>query len=79
MHKTITFYSILFCLTVFTSTKSGGANPATSFIENRGQWHEEVLFKAAIPDGDLFVLKNGLGDTVKKVIITVFLMALLIC
>ncbi len=30
------------------------------FIENKGQWPSEVLFKASIPGGDLYILKNKL-------------------
>ena len=30
------------------------------FIENKGQWNNSVLFKAPIPGGDLYILKNKL-------------------
>ncbi len=30
------------------------------FIENKGQWNAEVFFKASIPGGDLYILKNKL-------------------
>ena len=30
------------------------------FVENKGQWHDAVLYKSAIPGGDLYVLKNAL-------------------
>ena len=33
---------------------------ADSFIENKGQWNNSVLFKAPIPGGDLYILKNKL-------------------
>lgn len=30
------------------------------FIENKGQWHPDVMFRTAIPGGDLYILKNKL-------------------
>ena len=47
-------------LSLFLINYSGYANPVTQFIENKGQWHDDVLFKASIPGGDLYVLKNKL-------------------
>ena len=38
----------------------GDGSKAARFIENRGQWHKQVLFKAAIPGGDLYILNNKL-------------------
>jgi gliding motility-associated-like protein len=37
------------------------ANTNYLFIENKGQWPSEVLFKADIPGGFLFVKKSGLS------------------
>jgi len=45
---------------IFFSWSMTFANQVTQFIENQGQWHEDVLFKARIPNGDLYVLKNRL-------------------
>jgi gliding motility-associated-like protein len=45
---------------LFLAITRGFANPVTHFVENRGQWHADVLFKASIPGGDLYVLKNKL-------------------
>lgn len=44
------------------SFTSFSAQPSAKyiFIENKGQWHPDVLFKASIPGGFLFVKKNGL-------------------
>ncbi len=36
------------------------AHEGVRFIENKGQWHEQVIFKASIPGGDFYVLKNKL-------------------
>ncbi len=44
----------------FISVKVFGNGPGTRFIENKGQWHNEVLYKAAILGGDLYILKNKL-------------------
>lgn len=35
-------------------------NSGYKFIENKGQWHEDVAFKASIPGGDLYVLNDRL-------------------
>lgn len=55
MRKLIFLVSFLFIVIT-----CGFANPATHFVENKGQWHADVLFKASIPGGDLYVLKNKL-------------------
>jgi gliding motility-associated-like protein len=36
------------------------ATPLFQFVENKNQWEKEVLFRADIPDGFLFLKKNGL-------------------
>jgi gliding motility-associated-like protein len=57
--KLTLFVKYIVCFFLFTwSSFYGLAGPATYFIENKGQWHPDVLFKAAIPGGDLYVLKN---------------------
>jgi gliding motility-associated-like protein len=55
LRKFIFLVSFLFNAIIFVF-----ANPATHFVENKGQWHADVLFKASIPGGDLYVLKNRL-------------------
>ncbi len=56
--KTILLFSILFTITfaVYASKPSG----QYIFIENKGQWHSDILFKANIPGGFLFVKNSGL-------------------
>ncbi len=46
-------------LLIFLST-TAGAHGLAPFVENKGQWHEDVFYKASIPGGDLYVLKNKL-------------------
>lgn len=48
---------LILCFTGFSQTFAHGLAP---FIENKGQWHEDVYFKTSIPGGDLYVLKNKL-------------------
>ncbi len=51
------FLCFLFFLSI--SITSYGSK-VTRFIENKGQWHQDVKFKASIPGGDIYVLKNKL-------------------
>ncbi|UII20656.1 DUF7948 domain-containing protein [Fulvivirga ligni] len=37
--------------------------PAIKFIENRGQWRAEILFKGTLPEGEVYFLKNRLVYT----------------
>ena len=39
-----------------------GVHPSETIklIENKGQWNAEVLFKATIPGGDVFITAKGL-------------------
>ncbi len=54
-------YLILLILFGFLSFEAFGHEPAgIRFIENLGQWNKKVFYKAAIPGGDLYVLKNKL-------------------
>lgn len=48
---------LILCFTGFSQAFAHGLAP---FIENKGQWHEDVYFKTSIPGGDLYVLKNKL-------------------
>lgn len=36
------------------------SSQAVKFIENKGQWNSEVLFKASVPGGDVFVTAKGI-------------------
>lgn len=49
---------LLFCF--LSINVFGDGYRAARFVENKGQWNENVLYKAAIPGGDLYILKNKL-------------------
>jgi gliding motility-associated-like protein len=56
---------LLLAASVRTSYASTGPQPVVSsetlkLIENKGQWDPQVLFKAAIPGGDLFITPTGI-------------------
>ena len=51
---------ILLCgLLVIWGFSALAANRQGIFIENKGQWPAEILFRAEIPSGDFYVLKQG--------------------
>ncbi len=52
------FLIILFLF--FSSKLAFGEAPAYLFIENKGQWPQEVLYRAQIPNGYLWVTDKGL-------------------
>ena len=37
------------------------AKQSYSFLENKGQWDKNILFKADIPQGQLFITRQGLS------------------
>ena len=43
---------------VVTPTKNSSS---IRIIENKGQWEPQVLFKAAIPSGNIFITKQGIS------------------
>ena len=45
---------LLFCQFILSSQQSGFI-----FIENKGQWHHDVLFKTDLKNGHLYATKNG--------------------
>ncbi len=51
---------LLFSLITSQSVMASSSNPGFRFIENKGQWHQDVLYRGAIPGGDIYVLKNKL-------------------
>jgi len=60
-HLTRKLLKLLFLVTLFTSKLAYADKvSAIKFIENKGQWDDEVLFKADIPGGHLFVTSNSL-------------------
>ncbi|MDZ7607518.1 MAG: gliding motility-associated C-terminal domain-containing protein [Cyclobacteriaceae bacterium] len=52
-------FLIIYLLTTLTDLVKAGSS-GFRFIENKGQWHEDVLYRGAIPGGDIYVLKNKL-------------------
>ena len=56
--KVIQFLFIIPCW-LMLSKAFGHEGSGILFIENKGQWNIEVLFKASVPGGDLYVLKNN--------------------
>ncbi|MEN8248012.1 MAG: gliding motility-associated C-terminal domain-containing protein [Bacteroidota bacterium] len=54
------FIGLLIILSVKTISSFAQQNNAIIFIENKGQWPEEVKFSAEIPGGMLFVENNSL-------------------
>lgn len=65
-----TFSAVLFSAT--NAFADDGKN-AIRFVQNKGQWENKILYKASIPDGDLFFEKNCLtfnfydGKAVRRV------------
>jgi len=43
-----------------TSDRPGESTPGIVFVENRGQWAADILFRADLPGGFLFLKKSGL-------------------
>ena len=50
---------LLFLLILFT-TKTFAEIPTVRFVQNKGQWEEDIKFMASIPGGTLQVRKQGL-------------------
>ena len=53
-------FKLLLIFLVLSSISKANEHAVYRFIENMGQWNSDVLFKATIPGGDLYVLKNKL-------------------
>ena len=51
---------LLFSVFFIINNLSADTNFQIKFIENKGQWTSDVLFKADIPGGHLFISKNCL-------------------
>ncbi|MEZ0486431.1 DUF7948 domain-containing protein [Fibrella aquatica] len=56
---------LLLCFALFLTYLSCSATPGNRttgivFVENKGQWNSDVLFRADLPGGYLFLKKNGL-------------------
>ena len=55
-----------FSLVLLAALSFGGNGPDVPFTENKGQWPEQVLYRANIPGGVLFVEKGALTYVLKK-------------
>ena len=54
-------YKILLLIAIFLMVeKVSFSHDGFRFIENKGQWNEDVAYKASIPGGDLYVLNDRL-------------------
>ena len=61
MSKKYTFIGFLVAiLSLTTFCTYGHEASGVRFVQNKGQWHSDVLFKTSIPGGDLFILRNKL-------------------
>lgn len=60
MLRTLPVRIFTFLCFLFLNLPQGFSNSSMPFVENKGQWHSDVLFKAAIPGGDFYVLKNAM-------------------
>ncbi len=60
----IKYSFILFILFTFNSLAQKGFD--WCFIENTGQFHQEVTFKHALPDGELFLRPDGISYHLMK-------------
>lgn len=58
MQKTLRLFIISFLIIVRLANTSRAAE--SYFIENRGQWEKDVLYRASIPGGFLFLKKHSL-------------------
>ncbi|NRA13535.1 MAG: hypothetical protein HRT57_16450, partial [Crocinitomicaceae bacterium] len=53
-------YIVLICFLSWTASSiSYGQVKNLEYIENKGQWHENVEFKADLVDGSVFLESNG--------------------
>ncbi|WP_128544318.1 DUF7948 domain-containing protein [Larkinella soli] len=61
MCRNVYFWVLFLCTILSTRTQAFEAPGATvRFVENKGQWPAEVLFRAELPGGLLFLKKNSL-------------------
>jgi hypothetical protein len=56
---------LLGCLLLgFSKILPASGSHAITFVENKGQWNQEALFKADLPTGNVFLLRDGFLFTV---------------
>ena len=60
-HNTLLYISF-FLILLIAGTRSY-SQLSLSFAENKGQWPDNVLFKSPLPQGALFLEKNGMTFT----------------
>ena len=58
--KRLLLYNLLLATLISTEVSFGHDNASFRFVENKGQWDEAVRYRARIPGGDLYVLRNSL-------------------
>jgi len=51
---------LFFWLSVLSVFNQAKASVQGGFVENRGQWPPEVLFRASLPGADIFILKSSI-------------------
>jgi gliding motility-associated-like protein len=57
--KTSFFYQLFIILIVVVGVNNAFSQSSIEFIENKGQFHDNVLYKSFIPGGALFLEKSG--------------------
>ncbi|MDQ3102008.1 MAG: hypothetical protein M3R08_11520, partial [Bacteroidota bacterium] len=60
MRSLVYIFLLTCCLPAFAGT------PRTTFIENKGQWPDQVLYRALIPGGALFVEREALTYVIRS-------------
>jgi gliding motility-associated-like protein len=53
-------YIVFLVISLFPPVLSAGNHPSLQFIENKGQWEPDILFRAEIRNGYLFITNQGL-------------------
>ena len=57
---------VLFCFLLLLNVRPLLADGGARFEQNKGQWPQQVRFRAEIPGGALFLEKQGLTYHFKK-------------
>lgn len=58
--------ALLSIITLFSLLGAAAQGPVVRFTENKGQWPEQVLYRAMIPGGALFVERNAMTYVLTK-------------
>ncbi len=59
MHKIFTSVILSWLLFVPAAAEAHKKIRTVDFAENKGQWHAEVLFRAEVPGGHMYITQNG--------------------